>query len=188
VSDGTLAAAVSATVTNTGVRRGSHVVQVYVGDDEAEVVRPPRELKGFAKVHLDAGASQRVTIELDQRAFSYWSPRHRRWVVEPGSFTISVGSHSRDLPLSVGVEIEAPPVRPPLDAMSTLIEWADDPVGWAVLDDFLPDRHPARSERFRSLLGSMPIDTLAGFGSLGFTHADVETLLERVRQQQATAP
>lgn len=186
--DGTLAAVVSATVTNTGARRGSHVVQVYVGDDEAEVARPPRELKGFAKVHLGAGASERVTVELDQRAFSYWSPRHRRWVVEPGSFTISAGSHSRDLPLSVGVEIEAPSVRPPLDAMSTLIEWADDPVGWAVLDGFLPDRHPARSERFRSLLGSMPIDTLAGFGSFGFTHADVETLLERVRQHQATAP
>ena len=187
-ADGTLGATVSATVTNTGDRRGSHVVQVYVGDDEAEVARPPRELKGFAKVHLDAGASERVTVELDQRAFSYWSPRHRRWVVESGSFTISVGSHSRDLPLSATVDVDAPSVRPRLDAMSTLTEWADDPAGWAALDDFLPERHPARSERFRSLLGSMPIDTLAGFGSLGFGHADVETLLEHVRQHQATAP
>lgn len=187
-ADGTLTALVTATVTNTGARRGSHVVQVYVGDDEAEVARPPRELKGFAKVHLDAGNSERITIELDQRAFSYWSPRHRRWVVESGSFTIAAGSHSRDLPCSTTIEVDAPSVRPPLDAMSTLTEWADDPAGWAVLDEFLPDRHPARSKRFRSLLGSMPIDTLAGFGSFGFTHADVATLLERVREHQATAP
>ncbi|MAT05520.1 MAG: glycosyl hydrolase [Acidimicrobiaceae bacterium] len=187
-ADGTLTAAVSATVTNTGGRRGSHVVQVYVGDDEAEVARPPRELKGFAKVHLDPGASERVTVELDQRAFSFWSPRHRRWVVEAGSFTISVGSHSRDLPLSATVDVDAPSVRPPLDAMATLTEWADDPAGWAVLDAFLPERHPARSKRFRSLLGSMPIDTLAGFGSFGFTHADVDTLLERVREHHPTAP
>ena len=187
-ADGTLAASVSATVTNTGTRRGSHVAQVYVGDDEAEVARPPRELKGFAKVHLDAGASERVTVDLDQRAFSYWSARHRRWVVEPGSFTISVGSHSRDLPLSASVDIEAPPVRPPLDAMSTLVEWADDPSGWAALDEFLPDDHPGRSEQFRSLIGSMPIDTLAGFGAFGFSHADVDNLLERVREHHATAP
>lgn len=188
VADGTLAAAVSATVTNTGDRAGSHVVQVYVGDDDAEVARPPRELKGFAKVRLDPGESERVTIDLDQRAFSYWSTRHRRWVVEAGTFTIAVGAHSRDLPLSAVVDVEAPSIRPALDAMSTLTEWADDPAGWATLDEFLPERHPARSRRFRSLLGSMPIDTLAGFGSMGFTHADVDTLLERVREHQATAP
>ncbi|MEQ9163440.1 MAG: fibronectin type III-like domain-contianing protein, partial [Ilumatobacter fluminis] len=188
VADGTLAAAVSATVTNTGDRAGSHVVQVYVGDDDAEVARPPRELKGFAKVRLDPGESERVTIDLDQRAFSYWSTRHRRWVVEAGTFTIAVGADSRDLPLSAVVDVEAPSIRPALDAMSTLTEWADDPAGWATLDEFLPERHPARSRRFRSLLGSMPIDTLAGFGSMGFTHADVDTLLERVREHQATAP
>jgi beta-glucosidase len=179
--DPPLSATVTATVRNTGDRAGSHVVQVYVGDDDSEVVRPPRELKGFAKVHLEPGGSERVSIELDQRAFSYWSVRHHRWVVEAGTFTISVGSSSRDLPLTTTIDVDAPSIRPPLDAMSTLQEWADDPAGWAALDAFLPARHPARSEHFRSLLGSMPLDTLAGFGKFGFTHADVETLLERVR-------
>lgn len=177
-----LGATVSVTIANTGDRRGSHVAQVYVGDDAAEVERPPRELKGFAKVTLDPGTSDRVVIELDQRAFSFWSTRHGRWVVEPGTFTISVGSSSRDLALVESVEIDAAPsLRPELDAMATLQEWATDPVGWAVLDSFLPDEHPARSERFRSLLGTMPIDTLAGFGMFGFTHADVDDLIAQVR-------
>ena len=45
-------------VTNTGSRRGKEVVQLYVGDPEASVARPPRELKAFAKVDLDAGQSR----------------------------------------------------------------------------------------------------------------------------------
>jgi len=155
-------------------------VQVYVGDDDAAVARPPRELKGFAKVHLDAGASERVTIVLDQRAFSFWSTQHDRWVVEAGSFTISVGSSSRDLPLSATLDVAAPSLRAPLGPMSTLQEWADDPRGWAAIDAFFPERHPARSTSFRSLLGSMPIDTLAGFGQFGFTHADVDTLIAKL--------
>ena len=120
VADGTFGATVSATVTNTGDRDGSHVVQIYVGDEEAAVARPPRELKGFAKVRLAAGASERVTIDLDQRAFSYWSTLHRRWVVEPGVFTVSVGSHSRDLPLVERLDVDGPGTALPLDAMSTL--------------------------------------------------------------------
>jgi beta-glucosidase len=180
--DPPLSATVAVTVRNTGDRAGSHVVQVYVGDDDSEVVRPPRELKGFAKVHLEPGASERVVIDLDQRAFSYWSVRYHRWVVEAGAFTIAVGSSSRDLLLRATIDVDAPSIRPPLDAMSTLQEWADDPAGWAALDDFLPERHPARSKHFRSLLGSMPLDTLAGFGKFGFDHTDVDTLVARVRQ------
>src|SRR5918995_1523079 len=94
VEDGDLAATVSVTVTNTGNRLGSQVVQVYVGDNTSSVVRPARELKGFAKVHLGPGDSERVSIDLAQRAFSFWSERHRRWLVEAGDFTIFVGTSS----------------------------------------------------------------------------------------------
>ena len=72
-ADGTLAATVTVTVTNAGSVGGAEVVQVYVGDIESTVARPVRELKGFAKVTLWPGESQQVSIELDQRAFSFWS-------------------------------------------------------------------------------------------------------------------
>ena len=83
---GDLTAEVTVTVANTGPVVGAEVVQVYVRDVEASVGRPVRELKGFAKVTLDPGASGQVTITLDQRAFSFWSELLGRWVVEAGEF------------------------------------------------------------------------------------------------------
>ena len=63
---------VAVTVTNVGAVAGTEVVQVYVGDPDAEVHRPPRELRGFEKVRLVPGASTRVEFRLDSRDFAYW--------------------------------------------------------------------------------------------------------------------
>jgi beta-glucosidase len=175
--DPALSATVGVTVANTGDRAGSHVVQVYVGDPEAAVARPPRELRGFRKVRLDAGEQRRVEIALDQRAFSYWSPIHRRWVVEAGTFTIDVGSSSRNLPLSASVDVDAPSLAGPIDRHATLAEWYADPEAAAVLDAFLPDGHPLREPELVSVIGSMPMDTLAAFGALGLRHADLDGLV-----------
>ena len=67
------------------------MVQVYVGDTEASAARPLRELKGFAKVHLEPGETQ-ASCQLDERSFAFWSPRFQQWVVESGEFMIAVGS------------------------------------------------------------------------------------------------
>src|ERR1035441_10731672 len=61
---------VSFDVTNAGSVAGAEVAQLYVSDPSAQVDRPERELKGFAKVSLDPGATQHVTISLDERARS----------------------------------------------------------------------------------------------------------------------
>ncbi len=91
---------VSLTVENTGDRTGSDVVQLYVSDPEASVPRPRRELKGFEKVSLAPGERRRVTLDLDDRAFAFYSEAARHWVVEPGRFILSVGCrlHLRDQP------------------------------------------------------------------------------------------
>ncbi len=96
LAEGTIVT-LSAEVTNTGDRAGKVVPQVYVRDSEAAVHRPDRELKGFAKVALAPGESTRVDVPLDHRAFAYWHPDHRDWVVEPGRFEVLVGLSSRDL-------------------------------------------------------------------------------------------
>jgi hypothetical protein len=90
---------VSALVRNTGQRAGTAVPQVYVGMPEpnAQTVQPPWQLKGFAKLRLDPGKSRRVTMTLDERAFSYWE--RFDWRIAPGCYRIGVGAHSRDLPL-----------------------------------------------------------------------------------------
>ena len=59
-------------VTNVGGRRGSEVVQLYVGPPAALVHRPPKELKAFAKVVLDPGETETVRLVLDDRSFAYW--------------------------------------------------------------------------------------------------------------------
>jgi beta-glucosidase len=88
---------VSVTVKNTGDRAGKEVVQLYVRDEESSLVRPPKELKGFAKVALEPGESKTVSFMLDQRGLSFYDPYRRQWVAEPGDFAVLVGASSRDI-------------------------------------------------------------------------------------------
>ena len=95
---------VECTVTNTGAREGAEVVQVYVHQKEPTFDRPIRELKGFEKVHLARGASATVSIELDESAFKQFHPEELRWMLEPGSYEIQVGTSSRDIKLAGSVD------------------------------------------------------------------------------------
>jgi beta-glucosidase len=96
---------VSFDVTNTGSADGAEVAQLYVSDPSAHVDRPVRELKGFTKVHLAAGATQHVTLRLDARAFSYWDESTHKWAIDPGKFVIRVGDSSENTPLSAEIDL-----------------------------------------------------------------------------------
>jgi beta-glucosidase len=88
---------VSVTVTNTGSRRGSEVVQLYVGGGPAPVPRPEQELRAFTKVTLDAGESRDAVLRLDARAFSYWDTDVADWVAPAGRYELRLGASSRDI-------------------------------------------------------------------------------------------
>jgi beta-glucosidase len=90
---------VSFDVKNTGSRAGSEVAQVYVSDPSATVPRPEIELKGFERVALEPGATTRVSVRLNQRSLAYWDVKTNGWKVDPGSFVVSVGDSSENLPL-----------------------------------------------------------------------------------------
>ena len=90
---------VSFDVTNTGKTSGAEVAQLYVSDPSTKVQRPERELKGFEKVRLAPGETKHVTINLDSRAFSYWSDTTHSWTIDPGKFVILVGDSSENTPL-----------------------------------------------------------------------------------------
>lgn len=120
---------VSARVTNTSDRAGAEVVQIYVAPEQSAVARPVHELKGFAKVYLEAGASTTVTIELDSRAFAYWSERFNDWHVEEGTYTVEVGTSSRDIAARVAVTLEGDHKTLPLTEWSTYDEWCQDELG-----------------------------------------------------------
>jgi beta-glucosidase len=87
-------------LTNTGLRAGAAVPQVYVQQVNPSVTRPPKELKGFAKVPLKPGQTQRVSIRLDRNAFAFYDPDKKGWVAEKGDFKILVGASSRDILLN----------------------------------------------------------------------------------------
>ncbi len=99
---------VSVKVKNTSAVAGKEVVQLYVGQKHPLVARPPHELKRFRKIALKAGEEQCVTFSLTRRDLAYWSPAIRDWRVEDGSYTVFVGSSSRDLKLSAGIEVALP--------------------------------------------------------------------------------
>jgi beta-glucosidase len=84
----------SVTVTNSGDRAGYETVQLYVRDNYSEITRPVKELKGFEKIYLQAGESKRVSFTLEPEMLAYYN-RAMEWVVEPGAFTLMVGSSSR---------------------------------------------------------------------------------------------
>ena len=120
----------SLTVTNTGRVAGEEVVQLYVRDHDAKLVRPPKELKGFAKVGLEPGETKTVTFTLDFRAFAYYHPGHGRWVTEDGDFDILVGASSQDIRLKETVTLESTLDLPSiLHVESTVREWLEDPQG-----------------------------------------------------------
>jgi len=97
VSDADSGVDVSVTVTNTGDRAGKQVVQVYVSRDETEIDRPARWLAGFASVQLEAGATAVVTVPVAARSFEHWATG---WTLEPGTFTLHVGTSVTNTPLT----------------------------------------------------------------------------------------
>ncbi len=86
---------VLATVTNTGKRAGTEVVQLYVRDRVSSVTRPVKELKAFRKVWLAPGESTTVALDVGRDALAFHD-LDMRYVVEPGEFSIMVGTSSRD--------------------------------------------------------------------------------------------
>jgi beta-glucosidase len=96
---------VSFDVSNTGKREGATVAQIYVSDTHASVPRPPKELKGFKRVALKPGETQRVTVPLDGRSFAYYDVSTKGWRIAPGSFGILVGDSSDNITLKNAVTL-----------------------------------------------------------------------------------
>lgn len=96
---------VSFTVKNTSDVAGKEIVQVYVGAEHSLVERPEKELKAFEKIALAPGEEKRVTLGLTLQDFAYYCTEIKDWRTEDGTYTVSVGGSSRNLPLKSKVKI-----------------------------------------------------------------------------------
>lgn len=101
---------------NVGGRAGAEIAQLYVGAEPGPLNRPERELKGFARIHLQPGEVRRVELTLDRRAFAYWDTGLHRWNVPPGIHWLQVGRSSDDIILRARVVLEAPAEAAATDA------------------------------------------------------------------------
>lgn len=140
---------VTVDVTNTGSLAGKEIIQVYVHDQQSGLVRPEKELKGFAKVELQPGETRSVSIPLDFRAFAYYHPDYKQWITEDGEFDILIGASAADIRDTLTVTLEST-LRLPcvLDMESTIREWMADPRGKAVFDPFYAQMEAQSREMF----------------------------------------
>ena len=84
------------TVTNTGQREGTEIVQLYIGDRVAKGVRPYKELRGFERITLQPGESRQISFTIDADRLSYFEPYGLAWTLEPGEVEIMVGPNAQE--------------------------------------------------------------------------------------------
>lgn len=89
-------------VRNVGKVAADEIVQAYVAPVRPKVERPTKELKGFARVHLEPGETKTVRLQFTPRDFAYWSVAKHGWQVDPGDYRIEFGDSSNHLPLVAG--------------------------------------------------------------------------------------
>ena len=93
-------ATVTAKITNNGTVTGAEVAQLYLGLPSSAPASPPKQLRGFQKVNLVAGASSTVTFDIRRKDLSYWDVASQAWKVPAGTFNVFVGASSRDIRLT----------------------------------------------------------------------------------------
>ena len=96
---------VSFIVRNTGLLAGAEVAQLYLRPPSPGRLRPFQQLRGFRKVFLEAGEETRVAVKITTDDLAEYSANEHRWVVEPGSYVIMIGSGSRQLSLEGTIKI-----------------------------------------------------------------------------------
>ncbi|MGO2342430.1 MAG: fibronectin type III-like domain-contianing protein, partial [Vibrio litoralis] len=95
---------VSVEIENTGTQAGCEVVQLYIKDKLCSLVRPIRELKGFQRVDLAAGAATTVVFELPVDMLNFTNSAHQR-VVEAGEFDIMIGKSATDITFTQTINV-----------------------------------------------------------------------------------
>ncbi|MGB5403833.1 MAG: glycoside hydrolase family 3 C-terminal domain-containing protein [Robiginitalea sp.] len=100
---------VGITVKNTGEIPGKEVIQIYSSKPDTSIERPRRELRAFGKTPLlQPGDSTRIHLSVPVSELSYWSEKKSGWELEPGTYVLEAGTSSRDIKVSLPVEVRMP--------------------------------------------------------------------------------
>lgn len=94
-------------VTNTGNMDGMEVVQLYIAPPEGRLLRPEKELKKFAKIHLNAGETKEIGFTLTHRDFACYDPELMDWYVPSGEYGVCICRSAAEIALSATVEVKS---------------------------------------------------------------------------------
>lgn len=94
---------VHVSVKNTGTVAGVETIQLYIGKEQTNLLRPTKELKGFAKVCLEPGEEKTVFLPFEEWTFRFFDCESNSWQIERGEYTVSVGRNVFDCPLTAPV-------------------------------------------------------------------------------------
>jgi beta-glucosidase len=181
-------AAVRVVVTNTGQRAGRDVVQAYAALPGSDVSRPPRWLIGFAAVTLAPGERQVVEIQVRRTDLAYWDGR---WVVEGGSYVVSVGASSRDLRLEATVRVDGDATTAPFTGESTLGELLADPTAapllMAAVAEIMPagGGTPGLGMDLLRMAASIPVERMVTFSGGRVARAQLDELLGAINARRS---
>ena len=90
---------------NTGKVAGAEAIQVYVSNQVSLVEKPIKELKEFKKIYLQAQESTHVVFQLNRRDFSWFNMDKGKWQMDNGSYSIQIGSSSRDIRMEKKINV-----------------------------------------------------------------------------------
>ena len=93
-------------IKNIGSVKGKEIAQLYIGLAQSDIIRPLKELKGFAKVELEPGESKKVHIAFDDKSFRYFNVKTDKWEIEGGEYDIYIGASSADILLEGKLKVE----------------------------------------------------------------------------------
>ncbi|AIQ12493.1 glycoside hydrolase family 3 C-terminal domain-containing protein [Paenibacillus durus] len=176
---------VHVSVKNSGDRAGKEIIQLYVRDIESRVIRPDKELKGFAKVELQPEEEKTVSFTLDKRAFAYYNVTLKDWHVETGEFDILIGKSSRDIVLCERIVVRSTTkINRTVTRNTALADVLELPDAEPLIRELLQESPFARvdaqdevsAEMLAAFVKFMPLRSLTAFGS-SITDDRLERLL-----------
>ncbi|WP_098743147.1 glycoside hydrolase family 3 C-terminal domain-containing protein [Paenibacillus sp. EZ-K15] len=192
---------VQVTIQNTGSRAGKEIAQLYVRDVQSTLIRPVKELKGFAKVELQPGEKKTVTMTLDKRSFAYYNVDLKDWHVESGDFEILIGRSCEDIVLSDKLHVESTvTLKFKVDRNTLIIDLLNDPQRAPIVQGLLQKMQEGMGtmlegleaseslgegtgEMFAEMMNYMPLRTLSMMSQGMFTEEMLNEIIHRLNHQ-----
>ncbi len=132
-------AVVSLTVTNTGKRAGSQVIQLYIHERDGLFKRPEKELRNFAKVHLEAGESKEVTFTVSRKDFEVYSAMLHKWGVQSDVYDIMLNISAEETVAAGSIQVKGGDQMFFFTSMTPLVQFVKCPAFHTYLKEHAPE-------------------------------------------------